>query len=89
MRIQKGVVSVQRGPLGYFGVAQIDGEYRALGAKPTLRALLDLSIQEADNNEVRVALQTIRTKAEELRWNDQEIEKQFPTSEARPATGPG
>ena len=78
MRIQKDSVWVQRGPLGYFGVARIAGEFKALGAKPTLRALLELGIQEADQPEVRLALQAIRMKAEELRWNDQELEKHFP-----------
>jgi hypothetical protein len=78
MTIQKDVVWVYRGPLGYFGVAQIEGGYKALGAKPTLRALLELSIQEADHAEVRLALQAIRAKAEELRWNDHELEKHFP-----------
>ena len=78
MKIKHDVVHISHGPLGYFGVAQQEGAYKALGAKPTLRSLLEASMQAESDPHIRSALQTIRLRAEELKWNDGEIEKEFP-----------
>lgn len=89
MQLKYDVVHISRGGLGYFGVAQQGEAYKALGAKPTLRALLESSLAADMDDRVQTALRTIKLKAEELNWDDRKIEQAFMVDGIRPLRGVG